>query len=331
VADATSDTAATGLALLAYLGAGYDPVNAERYREQIVDGLEYLMRNQRAAGKDGSTPENEGDYFVPSDESENKNNNARFYSHAIATMALCEAYGMSQDSRYRDSAQRAIEFIVRTQSKKLGGWRYTPGVESDTSVTGWMITALKSGELAGLKVPKESYELAQKWLQSAADKGEFGYAYNPYAEDSGETKRRGWRTSSAPMTAVGLLMEMYFGKPKTDPRMVQGAEYLQQRLPQVENGGYVDTYYWYYATQVMRHMGGAHWQAWEQAMGPMLRDNQVKAGPLAGSWSPTYRRAVTSRWGDDRWGKNGGRIYVTALNLLTLEVDYRKLPLYQTE
>jgi hypothetical protein len=123
---------------------------------------------------------------------------------------------------------------------------------------------------------------------------------------------------------------MYFGRPKKDPRMVQGAQYLQQRLPQVEEG-YIDTYYWYYATQVMRHMDGEYWQDWKRVIRPMLLDNQVKQGPLAGSWSPTYRRGVTNRWGDDRWGKNGGRIYVTTLNLLTLEVDHRKLPLYQTD
>jgi hypothetical protein len=32
----------------------------------------------------------------------------------------------------------------------------------------------------------------------------------------------------------------------------------------------------------------------------------------------------------DRWGADGGRIYVTAMHLLNLEVYYRHLPLYRS-
>jgi hypothetical protein len=49
---------------------------------------------------------------------------------------------------------------------------------------------------------------------------------------------------------------------------------------------------------------------------------QVKSGELSGSWHP-YRPVP------DRWGAHGGRLYVTTLNLLSLEVRYRLLPLYE--
>ena len=48
--------------------------------------------------------------------------------------------------------------------ERLIGNTGTPGVGSDTSVTGWMMMALKSGELAGLTVPGDTYSNIDKWL-----------------------------------------------------------------------------------------------------------------------------------------------------------------------
>ena len=82
-----------------------------------------------------------------------------------------------------------------------------------------------------------------------------------------------------------------------------------------------DTYYWYYATQVMFHMGGDYWSEWNRRLHPMLTSSQEKEGDLAGSWNPQAPIP-------DRWGSFGGRLYVTTMNLLSLEVFYRHLPLY---
>ena len=70
------------------------------------------------------------------------------YSHAIATMALCEAYGLSRDPVSR-AAQKALAFIIEAQNPTTGGWRYSPGQAGDTSVFGWQMFALRSGQLAG--------------------------------------------------------------------------------------------------------------------------------------------------------------------------------------
>ena len=103
--------------------------------------------------------------------------------------------------------------------------------------------------------------------------------------------------------------------------MAKGADYILEKLPDNTSEVNRDTYYWYYATQVMNHMGGERWNRWKKALEPMLIRSQVKDGKLAGSWDPYYPVP-------DRWGSHGGRIYVTTLNLLNLEVEYRKLPLY---
>ncbi len=71
------------------------------------------------------------------------------YSHGLATIALCEDYGMSSDKTVGEHAQKAINFIQAAQNTKTGGWRYHPGDEGDTSVVGWQLMALKSAKWPG--------------------------------------------------------------------------------------------------------------------------------------------------------------------------------------
>jgi hypothetical protein len=72
---------------------------------------------------------------------------------------------------------------------------------------------------------------------------------------------------------------------------------------------------------VMFHMGGEHWKQWNQALKQVLLETQLTEGEAAGSWDPM--RPVP-----DRWSPQAGRIYVTTMNLLNLEVYYRHLPIY---
>ncbi len=304
-----SDTAATALALLSFLGAGYDHFD-DQYQNTVRGGLEFLIRRQRP----------NGDLYIAEDAESNKS--AWLYSHGMATIALCEAYGMTGDDNLREPAQRAINFIVAAQHPTRGGWRYQPQHDSDTSVSGWQLMALKSGELSGLTVPPKTYDLARHWLDAAQAGGDHTeFVYNPYAPDTAD-KRHGRRPTTT-ITAVGLLMRLYLGANRNDPLMQRGAEHLAHHLPTLgtRQQPLGDTYYWYYATQVMFHMKGDNWSQWNQRLHPLLVDTQIKTGPKAGSWDPAA----------DRWGKAAGRIYVTTMNLLSLEVYYRHLPIYESE
>jgi hypothetical protein len=304
-----SDSAATGLALLSFLGAGYDHYG-RTYQGVVQHALDYLLKNQKQ----------DGDLYRPLDAASNKS--AWLYSHGIASIALCEAYGMTGDPALAGGAQRAVNFIAAAQDPKQGAWRYVPGSGSDTSVSGWQLMALKSGELAGLNVRADAYQKVSFWLDHAQVTGS-QFVYNSTAPNTPE-QRHGRRPTPA-MTAVGLLMRLYTGWNRNDPRMIEGAEYLLGRLPQRGSATQParDTYYWYYATQVMFHMRGKYWRAWNERLQPLLIGEQVTSGLLAGSWDPL--KPVP-----DRWGPQGGRIYVTTLNLLSLEVYYRHLPIYES-
>ena len=225
-----------------------------------------------------------------------------FYSHGMAAIALCEAYGLTKDVALREPAQRALNFIIESQHPEFGGWRYRPKFESDTSVSGWQLMALKSGEMSGLIVPQDAYERVGKWLNSVQSKTSAGqFSYHPS------------RDASPTMTAEGLLMRQYLGAKRDDAQLIAGANFLSTRLPDF---GQRDSYYWYYATQVMFHMQGEHWSLWNSSLRDSLVETQSTHGTGNGSWDPGGPTP-------EKWASAGGRQYVTCLNLLMLEVYYR--------
>lgn len=304
-----SDTAATGLCLLAFQGAGYTH-RQHQYADTISRGLKFLLDNQQTNGN------------LYRKENQISNENVALYSHGIASLTLCEAFGMTQDPDLKVPAQDCVRYIIETQHHRRGGWRYTPQVSADTSVTGWMMMALKSGELAGLDVPKSTYDGIKRWLSYAQDEDrQDRYRYNPFAPNT-PTQRHG-RVSTPTMTAVGMLMRMYTGWERDNESMQSAADYLLDYPPQMgtPRSPQRDGYYWYYATMVMFHMGGDHWEQWNSYLKPVLLSSQITDGDAAGSWDPVEPVP-------DRWSPHAGRIYVTTMNLLNLEVYYRHLPIY---
>jgi hypothetical protein len=288
-----SDTAATGLALLPFLGAGHTHVDKGPYQQTIRRGLRWLMKAQKSDGEIYL-----GGVF-----------NAAFYSHAIASMALCEAYGITGDKGLRASAQKAINYIEKTQNTFDGGWRYSVGMAGDTSVFGWQLFALRSASLSGLKVSKMTVRRCRTFLDLvAADPQKVTYAYLP-----------GNRVSSV-MTAEALLGRQYLGWKRDHPALLQGAALIAADLEADQER---NIYYWYYATQMLHNMHSKEWQQWNLRVRETLIATQVTGkGCDRGSWDPEDPPS-------DRHTIQGGRLYLTSLSLLTLEVYYRYLPLYR--
>jgi hypothetical protein len=297
-----SDTAATGLALLAFLGAGHDHFDGPR-RDTVRRGLEFLLTVQKP----------DGDLYIPADEL--SNSCAWLYSHGMASIALCEAVGMTGDPLVRPAAAKACRFIAGSQHPEGGGWRYLPRNDSDLSVSGWMLVALRSGALAGVETDPRALAGVRSLLAAAATADPARYAYNPR-----NPNQRASESSSLCMTAVGTLMRLHTGAKPDDPRVTAAAGVLAARRPSFDDRNR-DSYLWYYASQVLVHTGGAEWDAWYAALVDGLAATQETAGGRAGSWDPLGPRP-------DRWGRWGGRLYVTALHLLALEVPDRRLPTY---
>ena len=278
-----SSTAATGLALLCFLGRGETPLEG-KYQDVVQRGLYYLQNRMVFTKYGGDLQE------------------GTMYGHAIATLALCEAYGMTQDAALRPLAQKAIDYIVHAQHSK-GGWRYTPKQPGDTTVTGWQVMALRSAHLAGLEVPTPTTELARLYLDSVQTHAGSRYKYLITDEDE----------TPVP-TAVGLLCRMYLGWSKDTTPLREGARYLAGLGPSTS-----DLYFDYYATQVLHHFGDPYWEGWNRLMRDYLVSNQATAGHEKGSWHFA-----------DEHGDQGGRLYSTAMAVMILEVYYRYLPLYES-
>ena len=285
-----SDTAATAFGLLPMLAAGQTHKSKGPYRNSVSQGLQWLLHQQKP---DGNLAAGSG---------------TPMYAHGLATIVLCEAYGMTDDQVLRASAERAIKYIVDAQNKTTGGWRYTPGADGDTCVLGWQIAALTSAKRAKLKIDDAVFQGAGRWLDSVAhDPGKSLYSYVPAS------------AATRTMTASGLLSRQYLGIKRDDPRMTEGVKYLLAELPDVTKG---NTYYWYFATQAMHNYGGDSWDTWHRQMRKILIDSQNKdaAACANGSWDPK----------DDTWGRHGGRLMTTSMSLLILEVYYRYVSLFKT-
>jgi len=275
---------ATAMALLPFFGAGQTHMEGS-YKKEVEAGLGFLVRSQK---QDGGFNDPDGN----------------MYSHGICAIALCEAYAMTHDKRLQVPAQAALDFIARAQDPVGGGWRYQPRQAGDTSVVGWQLMALKSGHMGYLQVHPNVIAGSVRFLDTvSAENGAFyGYA----------TPGRGSAT-----TAVGLLCRMYLGWDKQNPSLAKGVEFLSKAGPSM-SGTRSNMYFNYYATQVMRHYGGEHWEKWNVKMRDFLVKEQSKNGHMTGSWSFEAGHAA----------EKGGRLYNTSMATMILEVYYRHLPIY---
>jgi len=282
--------AATAMALLALQGAGNTHQQGD-YKSTVERGLQALLKMQ---DREGTVIRHV------------RVENHRLYTQAQATIVLCELFGMTGDEALRRPAQLALDFAVKHQAddgQGGGGWRYIPGQYVDTSVTGWFVMALQSGKMAGLNVPQPTLDKVARYLDHVTEDG-INYQYLPDYEPS------------LVMTAEALLCRQYLGWPHEDPRLEAGvSEILKQPIDWSQR----DVYYWYYATQVLHHMGGDAWEQWNRVLRTVLPKNQETSGRNRGSWSPL----------GDPHGIAGGRLYTTCFCLYMLEVYYRHLPIYQ--
>jgi len=302
----TGKPAVTGLALLAFLGAGHtDTVG--RYKKTVHRAINWLISQQRTNGAIGENNGPGSGWQIGGG-----------YNHMIAGLALAEAYGMSKNSRTQRAAQKAVDYTCNVHQSPGSGWRYKPGMAADISVTGWAAMQLKSARIAGLRVPDSSFAGARSCVDSGSGGAGGEYGGRVAAYQSGK--------SPNPMTAsMGAVCRIFLGEPKGSPDLEASANMMANELPawgaDVGDTGGCQFYYWYYGTMAMFQLGGSWWKTWNAPMRDMLVENQRRGGDADGSWDPVGARD----------GRRGGRVYTTAMGALCLEVYYRYLPVYKDE
>ena len=291
--DMEARNAATGLALLPFLGAGQTHKDG-KYKETVRKGLYFLIARMQRSQQGGSLYEG---------------GRGAMYSHGICSIALCEAYAMTRDKGLYEPAQQVVNFIVYAQDPVGGGWRYQPRQKGDTSVVGWQIMGLKSAHLAYLHIPPMTIKKANQFLDSVQSNSGANYGYT----DPG---------AGPATTAIGLLCRMMLGWKKENVALERGVQWLSQQGPSINpGGGSANMYYNYYATQVLRHWEGELWDKWNKKMRDSLVQTQAKQGHEEGSWFFTGEHGT----------EVAGRLYCTAMATMILEVYYRHMPIYRTQ
>ena len=312
------DTGLTGLALLAFLGNNHT-MNKGKHRDVVKDGISWLKDVQQDNGLFG-------------DEA----GNPTLYNQAIATMAMGEAYIFSnREPGLKRPMKKATNLLVKARNP-YGAWRYDlePNGDSDSSITGWMVSALKTAEDGKIAIDKACYDGAEVFFASITDKntGRTGYSFSEGGGGQGSLPSRPPQyidkfpaEKSESLTAVALLSRIFMtdqekvSKWSEHPNyemMKKQADLIASKLPVWdEEAGTIDMYYWYYGTFAMNQWGGKHWKNWKKAIEAALLPSQRredKEDNFYGSWDPA-----------GPWGEEGGRVYSTAICALMLEVYYR--------
>lgn len=288
------DAGVTGLALSAFLAVGRADNDAVR------EGLAYLVRKQNSAGVFSNT---RSQHFQ--------------LAHAFALAAVCEAWILTGNPNHRRAAQLGVDFCVASRTPG-GGWRYDPrGSENDTDVTVVMMHVLALAERGGLEVDPGAFFGGGAWIHSMTD-GLVGYN-----ERGGLSARPPGLQDLFPpdgtgsMSAAGLWgMALTENHGVTSPDFDFAIKWCR-KLPPVWAGGRVDMYYWYWGSLYFHARGGKDGGRWKSSLKKALVGHQSKSGPAKGSWAP-----------DGPWGKDGGRIYSTAICSLALATPYRMVPQY---
>jgi hypothetical protein len=278
----SSTTAATGIALLPFLGAGHTHVEGA-YRETVTRGVYYLMSRMQPTPRGGDLSE------------------GTMYGHGVATLALAEALGMTQDKGLVRYVRDAVRFIETAQDMHGGGWRYLPGQPGDTTVTAWQLAALRSAGLAGVAIPSPTMDGISRFLDRVQTRRGEAYGYqSPQARPC--------------TSAVGLLCRLYTGW-QNEPALDRGLAALAKGGPDPDA-----VYLNFYLSQALMQRDHSLWPRWNGRNRDQLVSRQAAVGHETGSW-----------FFADHDTAPGGRLAHTALAVLTLEVYYRLLPIYKPE
>ena len=266
-----------GLSVMALMVNGSTPGHG-KYGDKVAKGVEFLIGSQHENG-----------YLVVGE-------SGSMYQHALATLALAEAYGMTHNPSIRESLTKAVNLILKAQSAS-GGWRYTPVPgDQDLSVTVMQIMALRAAADTGLFVPVEAVDYGVRYVKACWASGTMSSGYQSPTDG-------GLR-----MTAAGTVCLQSCGL-ENDPVISKAVEYLMatNRLGQkvYSNADNWECWYGhYYASVALYHYGGDAWKSYY----PRLCESVLKDWVTTGHYSDV----LTTSWA-----------------ILSIGTPYRYLPIYQ--
>ena len=205
---------------------------------------------------------------------------------------------------FKSSAEEALAVIVKGQRASGlwgGNYRQADG-EDDVEASIWQFIALTSGSKTSAKVEGLHQSLG-KATQAMEDI---------------------LKTNPDPGTTAGAVLCLQLSRKRRSPDFEIALRRLEAVNPEWDSPSFIDPLFrWYLVKQVMFHKGGRSWVSWNGQINPLLIKNQTII--------EESERLPVGFWDSPGKGERYGRVYSTALCILSFEIYYRYLPVFQRD
>lgn len=282
-------TAMTALAGTALVAGGSTTIQGP-YAKNIRKAVDYLLGKSRTNGLIGD-PQTDNRYT---------------YGHGFSMLFLSQVLGEEEDEDRRqelvDKLEKACDFSGKAQTPS-GGWGYVSAKDGNNfdegSTTITQVQGLRGCRNAGIVVPSEVIEHAKEYIFDCK---------NPDGGISYSSRNRG---SSRPAITAAALATLYNAGAYDTKHVPDMLDFCKKNLQNLSEGpnsfGHWHYTYLYYS-QVMYRQGNKEWEPFRDKL---------------------YGHITKEQAADGSWTGNIGPIYVTACNLIMLQLDKAYLPIYQ--
>ena len=282
-------TALAALAGTALIGSGSTTTQGP-YAREIGRACDYLISKSRDNGLIGD-PQTDSRYT---------------YGHGFSMLFLSQVLGeeglLDRREELVNVLTKAVEFSANAQTE-AGGWGYVSAREGNDfdegSTTITQVQGLRGCRNAGIRVSAKVIDKAKEYIYRCKNK-DGGISYSS----------RQMGTSRPAITAAALAALYNAGDYESDhvPEMLK---YSKDQLHNISDGrrsfGHWHYTYLYYS-QVVYRQGDELWKPFRTRL---------------------YDRIVSQQRPDGYWEGQIHPVYVTACNLIMLQLDQGLLPIYQ--
>jgi len=228
------------------------------------------------------------------------------YGHGFSMLFLSQVLGEEEDLERRheliDLLTQAVQFSGQAQTSS-GGWGYVSAKdgsnfdEGSTTIT--QVQGLRGCRNAGIPVSAEVIEKARKYIYRCKN-ADGGISYS--------SRNRG---TSRPAITAAALATLYNAGDYDSQHVPDMFAYCKKNLYPItdQNRSFGHWHYTYlYYSQVVYRQGASEWEVFRNKL---------------------YNRIVSEQQNNGSWLGNIGPIYVTAINLIVLQLDRAYLPIFQ--
>lgn len=235
-----------------------------------------------------------------------RTDNRYTYGHGFAMLFLSQVLGeegvLDRREELVNVLTKAVEFSGNAQTK-AGGWGYVSAKdgsdfdEGSTTIT--QVQGLRGCRNAGIPVSGKVIDRAKE------------YIYGCKNDDGGISYSSRQRGTSRPAITAAALAALYNAGDYDSDHVPEMLDYTKKQLHNINDGtrsfGHWNYTYLYYS-QVVYRQGDELWKP--------FRDN-------------LYERIISQQRPDGFWEGQIHPVYVTACNLIMLQLDLGYLPIYQ--